>query len=141
MRARKGFNTDQIEAIAFGWKREILNRAKSELTSIAAEAEDEVRTVIRTSITKTGQARQAAGEGVPGRIETGDMHDGVDSRVEEDGDDVVATWGWDASTFEEYMAHQEDGTRFIAPMNALGYSLARAEDQLRGRLDRIVGRP
>lgn len=75
----------------------------------------------------------------PGRIDSSDMINSVDSRVEKETDtDIVAGFGFYDGPF--YTPFQELGTRAIAPMYALTDAAAEAKDTLEKKMDQAVKR-
>lgn len=69
----------------------------------AEEAVDIMRNIISTSGRPTSRG--------PGRIDTGDMLEGVNERVEEeDADSISVSFGWDIDDFDKpYPVYQEFG--------------------------------
>lgn len=94
--------------------------------------------IIETAVTETGQARAAAG-GHPGRIDSGDMYDGVNANtwVKPGGDSAGGTWGW-LDGLEDYFLIQENGSEqfnvLFKGMGALRGSYIVAREDFLARL-------
>lgn len=99
--------------------------------------EDRMREIIELSTTPTGDARAARG-GHPGRIDSGDMIDDIESNIDAVGQDrIVGSYGW-INGLEPYYAFQELGAedfnvRFKG-MRALAQSSVEARELLFKRL-------
>lgn len=134
----------EAEAIIGRWSGAVRHEAVEILQEVVADAEEGVKQIIHESETQWGRERVAGMHGkprpYPGRIESGDMIDAVDSRVEEVDEDVYeGRWGWrDPKNY--YLIQEHGAERFntrIAPMESLARTLDIAEDQLVGRMDSI----
>lgn len=94
--------------------------------------------IIETAVTRTGQARAAAG-GHPGRIETGNLFDDVNAEtwVKPGKDSAGGTWGW-LNGFEDYYIFQELGDEefnvLFKGMQALRGSYVEAREDFLRRL-------
>lgn len=130
----KGFDITKLEYAVAALLDEIEHDARQIIDDITREAVAEMQKIIESSFTDTGLARQAAGQGAPGRTETWDMRDDVARALETDMDGaVVGTWGW-VYNLQEYYLRQEYGTEYIDAMSALQQSYVSAREKLRQRL-------
>lgn len=102
---------------------ELSDESRKAVKETARDGEDATREYIATR-----------GIRKPGRVDTSDMINSVDSRVEQETDDeIVASFGfYDAPGYTPF---QELGTRAIAPM----YALTDAADEARENLKKRVG--
>ena len=104
-----------------GWVEGIHHQAESEMKDLAEGGEFEMRRIIETSETPTGRARAAAGQGVAGRIKTGEMIGLVEQKSGKKGEGTYfAEWGWleDLSSFNR-MKFQNQETRTGADYDAM----------------------
>jgi hypothetical protein len=122
------------------WLRDQL---AAQLTDLAYEiiedatlyGEDRMMEIIRTAITMTGMQRAAAYGGDPGRIETGDMIDDIQSNIDMVGKSrVEGSWGWELG-LQLYYLYQEYGTQDIEGMKALQQSYVEAREMMLERLN------
>jgi hypothetical protein len=133
-----------VEMLIEGWRDGVYRDALQAMEDTADDGAERVREIIHLSTTDWGYARTQGVGGeprpYPGRIESGEMLNDVDSRVEELGDGVIeAKWGW--ADPEDYYWIQEYGfdafETKIAPMHSLATSLDEAEIALQERLGEI----
>lgn len=130
----KGFDITNLEHEIHAIIDEIEHDVRQILDDITREAVADMQRIIESTTSKTGEARQAAGQGFAGRIDTGRMRDDVARALETDMDGaVVGTWGW-VYNLDEYYLAQEHGTRSIGAMSALQGSYVAAREKLRDRL-------
>ena len=119
---------------------------------VALDGQTQMREHLETATTDWGQARQAGEvtgrnrDGSPkpgprqfaGRVENEDMIDKITSVAEwVDANTLEIRWGWQDADYQAYFGYQEHGTAHIAPAESLQFSLDRAEDILRGRLNAL----
>lgn len=96
----------------------IRQAAHEVMQDISTEASNQQRDLIERAETETGRRRAAAGNGVAGRVETGQMFNGVNgSATWVDDSTISAKWGWQDP--EDYYTYQDEGTRHIAPALSL----------------------
>lgn len=107
---------------------ELSDKSRDAVKDVAREGEETTREYIATRGIKK-----------PGRIDTSDMINSVDSRVEKETDDVIITsFGfYDAPGYTPF---QELGTRAIAPMYALTDAAEEAGENLKKRVGQAVKR-
>lgn len=101
------------------------------------EGEDHMKEIIETSVTKTGEKRAESG-GHPGRIDSGDMIDAVQSNVDLIGQSrIEGSWGFEreGEGLDPYFLYQNYGTADIEAMNALRDSYIGSRELLLGRLE------
>lgn len=100
--------------------------------------EREMRRIVETSITRTGEERAARG-GHPGRVDSGDMLDAIDKTVAPNSDfsEVRGSFGW-LTDLQPYYLWQEMGDDefnvHFQGMKALDGSFITAREELFKRL-------
>lgn len=116
------------------FKAQMRDLVENVLRDILVDAQKDFERIILTSTTPTGIARQDAGRGIAGRVETGRML-GAGGAVEDFGsaDKKVIEWGW-LDDYAAYFAAQEEGTAQIGAMHALLGSFVQAREDLRQKL-------
>lgn len=117
------------------WAEDVEDQVMVDMEDVAFEGANGVQRMITDAHTETGYSREAAGDGEPGRVESGDFRADVTHSVERIGDTVTAKWGWDNP--EDYYMYQEEGTRFIEGVDALQTTLEIAANDMGARLDRL----
>ena len=136
------FRIDEIRQGIVMWDHSIRNAAEHALRVTVAEGEEDMRRTIVETTSPTGEARAAAGKGIQGRVDTGEMYLDVDSDVRVQGNSIIGEWGW-IEEVQDYYLYQNDGTegtndrKGIDGMNALGKSAALVDDRIRARLRRL----
>lgn len=134
----KSFNVGHLRQGIAAWESQIHAAVVDAVEETAVEGRDDVlHGIVNAPRTPTGDARAAKGGGIQGRVDTGKMYADVDYDVEYTGDEITARWGW-TKNFEDYYGYQEDGTRRIQGMGALGNSFVKAVDRIGARLSRIA---
>ena len=104
------------------------------LDDIAREVVDEMYSILIAARTATGDRREAAGQGIAGRVDTGSMARDIKAALESNMDGaVVLTWGW-VNHVEDYYLAQEYGTNKIKAMSALQQSYVKGRERLHERL-------
>lgn len=137
-----GEDFDALQAKLEATSKDALFAATDVLQETMQRAEYDIKRIISISNTKTGEERARAGEGVAGRIETGEMYDSVKSRItsyigDSARDTIVGEAGWLDDTDEEVMErafYQEEGTERIAPMNALYQVFSATLPEMKARM-------
>jgi hypothetical protein len=111
---------DAVRALIRAWPEHVADEIYfPALEQIAKNGRDYIRYIILESTTATGEARAAAGGGVPGRVDTGTMFDAVSYRIYKGNTSFSASVGWTQGT-PGYAIFQELGTsRGIEGMNAI----------------------
>lgn len=132
----KGDPKRMIAAIeAFG--RDAATAAVESLQEVTDQAERDIKHIIETSTTPTGERRSAAGKGVAGRIESEEMHKNVKGRTTRSGDKVTGRFGWLEDASDKALRHasyQDPGTDRIQGMNAIFQSFVVATNDLKRKL-------
>lgn len=124
---------DQIE----GRLDRLMDGLEEEMELVVREGADDMQRIIDTAVTPTGEARVAAGGQHAGRRETDAMYQAVKSEVEREGDrTIVGRFGW-IDEYKDYFGIQNDGFGNLAGMDAIGQSYAKAEDRLRGVIEKV----
>lgn len=114
----------------FAWLRGKVDGLTDNTKQVVRELADEGADITRHHIETRGTAKS----GKRGRIETGAMLNSVDSKVTKDsGDEFEARFGYMDGPF--YTVFQEQGTKAIEAMNALGD----AADEIHGKLEAAIG--
>jgi hypothetical protein len=106
---------------------------------VVKDGADNMRRFILEAVTKTGEARAAAGEGVAGRYETGTMYDAVGSDVQRSGDRITGEFGWLEEVLKYYL-YQEQGTSRIDAMHALQKAWINASEEFQAQVNDILRR-
>lgn len=134
--ARRGnFSLQALEVDKY--LKAVKDEAREIMQDIAVGGKWEMERVIETSTTPTGEARAERG-GHPGRIDSGNMIDEVEARVEEYPDGFAAVWGWPDP--QDYYLLQNDGTEAnglhpgVPEMEALEQSLSLSEMDIAAKL-------
>lgn len=108
---------------------QLLNLSEEIIEDATLFGEDRMKEIIETAITATGQQRQASG-GHPGRIETGNMIDDIQSNIDLIGNNrIEGSWGWELA-LQLYYMYQEYGTSDIEGMRALQQSYIEAREKM-----------
>lgn len=130
----QGFDIKDLEHEIHAIIDQIEVDARQILDDIAREVVDEMYSILIAARTATGDRREAAGQGIAGRVDTGSMARDIKAALESDIDGaVVLTWGW-VDHFEEYYLLQEYGTNKIRAMSALQQSYIKGRERLHERL-------
>lgn len=141
----RGFVPFDVGALRTGivaWDKGIRDAAEHAVRVTVAEGEEDMRRTIVEMDTPTGRARAAAGGGIAGRVESGEMYLDIESEVNVEGNTIIGEWGW-LKNFQRYYGAQEEGTegdadrKGIEGMNALGKSSALVRDRIRARMRRL----
>lgn len=125
-------------------------RAHEELSTIVSKAASQQKMMIEEAVTETGRRREAAGRGVPGRVETGLMMNSISASTTEDtttgtsieglsideGGTIVGEWGWQFP--EDYFTYQDDGTETVQAVLSLLTTFLAADSEFRGKLPEII---
>lgn len=115
----------------------IRDAAHEMMIEVATEARNQQRELIEHAETETGRRRAASGRGVPGRVETGTMFNGVSgSATWTENGTLSARWGWRDP--EDYFTAQDEGTRYIAPAHSLLTSFLTARTTFVRRLRELT---
>jgi hypothetical protein len=148
-----GQTFDQMAYGIIALFEEIEVEARQILDDISRECVDDMYRILLAARTKTGNDREAAGQGIAGRVDTGQMSRDIKAALDAGLDGgVVLTWGWIANV-EDYYLYQEYGTAPRAPkvseatgqevdnghpgikaMSALQQSYTKAREKFRQRL-------
>ena len=123
-------NTTKVNISGFKTRmRNIEKTIAEEGATIALQAakigETEMKRIIDTSITPTGEKRAAQGRPSAGRRETNTMYNAVDSS----GSKKQAKWGW-ITKYLSYFGEQEYGKDKIQAMHSLRDSRQTVLDEL-----------
>lgn len=115
----------------------IRDGAHDVVREVVQDAERNQSTLLEHAETATGRRRAAAGRGVAGRVESGQMINAINSSaVQDDSGDVVGRWGWQDP--EDYYGYQDEGTQHIAPALSLLTSFLVAKTDLSRKLRAMV---
>jgi len=106
---------------------------------IVDDGADNMRRFILEAVTKTGEARVAAGDGVAGRYESGTMYDAVSSTSYQSGNESVGEFGWLEEVLKYYL-YQEQGTSRIEAMHALQKAFINATEEFQNEVNEILRR-
>lgn len=113
--------------------RDLLENMMEEL---AAKGEGRMVEILEAAVTPTGLARAELG-GMPGRVDSGTMRGAISHDMENDGDEIVASWGW-LDEVLAYFLYQEHGDEVFGVqfegMNALRGSYIEMREELAKRL-------
>lgn len=127
---------DEISDHFEGHVQRIIDALENLMQELAAKGEGRMIEILESAVTPTGAARAALG-GIAGRVETGKMRDAISSDVENDGDTIIAEWGW-LDEVAAYFLIQERGDEVFGVqfegMKALLGSYIEMREELRGRL-------
>lgn len=130
----KGFDLKELEYAIAAEVKQIEFDAYQALDDISRSAVDEMYRILVNATTDTGRDREARGEGIAGRVDTGQMARDISAALDTDMDgSVVLTWGWVKDVQLHYLI-QEYGSERIAAMSALQQSYVNAREKLRQRL-------
>jgi len=135
MRGRASF--DGLAASILARNERVRVEGLSIVQEFATNGEADMKEIITSSTTDTGFAREAAGQGVPGRIDSKDMIGDVSAEAGGNGSDFIGRFGW-LKGFEAYYLLQENGTTRIAAMNALHGSYIRNREAAIARIHAIA---
>lgn len=126
----------QIERFFEAKIDDIRRTAQDAVEDATIVGHDKMIQIIESSTTPTGEDRAGRG-GHPGRIETGNMVDDVESNIDvlEHGDLIRGSFGW-ISDLAAYYGYQEDGTDHIRAMHSVRQSYIEAREHLLARLTR-----
>jgi len=117
-----------------------VDRMRDDLFDMMAELSDKGKArmieILEAAVTQTGFERATRG-GHPGRVETGQMRDAIESDADIDGDEIVAEWGW-LEAVKAYFLVQEHGAEVFGVqfegMHALRGSYLEMREELLARL-------
>lgn len=141
--AKGGFGKAALDIEKFMSRKleEIDNHVGYAVNKATQHGEESMKRVIETTTSPTGQERAGNG-GHPGRIDTGNMFDAVESDVNAYGTlenrRHVGDWGW-LTDLEEYFLRQEhdDSVSAYGAMNSLRQSYIEAREMLYEELSDI----
>ena len=128
---------DRFRAVVESFGKDATAATVEAIVEVTEDAAEDIRHVIRDSVTPTGERRAAAGRGEPGRIESKAMIDAVETDLHVEGDSlVVGSVGWlnDTTKGYEHAKFQDPGTARIEGMNSLFFAYVRAISNLRDKL-------
>ena len=126
---------ETLRANIEAYSREAEDAAIEALGEVVEQAEKDIKHIIEISVTPTGERRAAAGRGVAGRIEKGDMHKAVRGRVAKTGTHATGSFGWlEDGRGKDHASYQDPGTARIQGMNALFQSFVVATGDLKRKL-------
>ncbi|MBT2484862.1 MULTISPECIES: hypothetical protein [unclassified Microbacterium] len=115
-------------------EEQLLDFAHGIIEDATLFGEDRMKEIIETAITRTGAERAATSGGHPGRIDSGNMIDDIQSNIDLfGGSRVEGSWGWELG-LEIYYLYQEYGTADIEGMMALQQSYVEAREMMLERL-------
>jgi len=106
---------------------------------VVKDGANDMRRFILEAVTRTGEARAAAGDGVSGRYEIGTMYDAVGSDVQRSGDRIVGEFGWLEEVLKYYL-YQEQGTSRLEAMHALQKAWINASEEFQAQVNDILRR-
>jgi hypothetical protein len=130
----QGFDISDLEHAVVAIFEDIEADARQILDDISRQAVDDMYRILVNATTDTGRDREARGEGIAGRVDTGSMARDIHAALDADLDGgIVLEWGW-TQNVEDYYLWQEGGTRKIGAMSALQGSYIKAREELRSRL-------
>ncbi|MGO2150797.1 MAG: hypothetical protein ACTH32_06305 [Microbacterium gubbeenense] len=118
------------------WRDGIHAQVVSEMEDIAEGGAWEMQRIAESSVTPTGMKRAEMRGGHPGRIDSGNMVDAIEHRVEIHDTTIEAIWGWFSP--DEYFLEQEHGTARIEAMESVQQSLDISEQDLIAKLDGLI---
>lgn len=109
------------------------DETKDDVTVVAEHAADDIRNTIIDSVTPWGIRRQSQGRPIAGRVEDGDMINGVDTKVVENSRDrFIIEAGW-VNGVTDYWKYQEGGSARIEAMHSIYKARVKAEEELKGK--------